>query len=407
MIKRTGLILLIVCLLLIMLPAVAQAQGGIRILDSSVEAEFPLTLNFYLSVEGDANIIDIRLHYTVDRKSFVQVTGEVYIEFVAAEAVEVSWSWDMRRTGGLPPGAEVVYWWTVRDAGGNRTGTIPVQVQFDDKRYNWRSIDEGEVTIYWYEGEDYFAEEIALTVRQSLARLVEDTGAYLEEPVNIYIYGSSDALRGAMIFPQEWTGGVAFTRYSTIAIGIAPYNLSWGKRAIAHELTHLVIHQMTLNPYIDLPTWLDEGLAMHSEGELSLTFMDSLNRAIEENRLISVRSLSSPFSAYTEQSQLGYAQSYSLVEFLISEYGRNKMLELLNTFREGSSYDDALTKVYGFDVDGLDSLWRDYVTMPVSSQTLEEKGTKPIAGVVLFAMTIGIPITLGLGVRSRVGRGGW
>jgi len=167
-----------------------------------------------------------------------------------------------------------------------------------------------------------------------------------------------------MIYPQEWTGGVAFTRYSIIAIGIASDNLYWGKRAVVHELTHLVIHQMTLNPYNDLPTWLDEGLAMHTEGTLLPEFAACLNRAIAEDSLISVRSLSSPFSAYAEESYLSYAQSYSLVDFLISNHGQTKMLELLLTFRQGSSYDGALEKVYGFDMDGLDALWQNYVTVP-------------------------------------------
>jgi hypothetical protein len=200
------------------------------------------------------------------------------------------------------------------------------------------------------------------TAQQALARLAEDTGAELEKPVEIYIYANAQDLQGAMIYPQEWTGGVTFTRYGVVAIGIAPVNLDWGKRAIAHELTHLVINQVTLNPYIDLPTWLDEGLAMHNEGPLEPAFADPLSTAIAENRLISVRSLASPFSAYAGESVLSYAESYSLVDFLITNYGGGKMLELLNTFRQGSSYDGALEAVYGFDMDGLDALWRAYVT---------------------------------------------
>jgi hypothetical protein len=35
------------------------------------------------------------------------------------------------------------------------------------------------------------------------------------------------------------------------------------------------------------------------------------------------------------------------------------MLQLLNIFGEGSGYDDALLEVYGFDMDGLNTLWQD------------------------------------------------
>ncbi len=368
MIRKTGLLTLVACLFLILLsPVLAQAQGELIILGSSVQSEFPAELKFDLSAASDVNITDIRLHYAVDRVSFAQVTSEVYIEFAPATTADVSWTWDMRRTGGMPPGSGIEYWWTVEDARGGKIETTPVRVRFDDLRYPWQSLTEGKVTIYWYEGDKSFARETMAAAQQAVTRLAEDTGAYLEKPVKIYIYVNSQDLQGAMIFPQEWTGGVAFTRYGTIAIGIAPNNLAWGRRAIAHELAHLVIHQVTLNPYGDLPTWLNEGLAMYAEGPLEPDLVALLNEAATENKLISVRSLSSPFSAHAEEAVLSYAQSYSLVDFLISAYGPDKMLELLNTFREGSSYDGALNRVYGFDMDGLNTLWRDYIVVPAQS----------------------------------------
>jgi hypothetical protein len=266
----------------------------------------------------------------------------------------------MRKTGGLPPGSSVGYWWTVTDDKGVRMETEMTKIPINDARYSWQSLTEGKVTLYWYEGDGIFARELMDVAQQTLVLLAEDTGAELERPVNIYIYASSQDLLGAMIFPQEWTGGVAYTRFSTIAIGIPPDSLDWGKRAMVHEFTHLVIHQMVFNPYNDLPTWLDEGLAMYAEGDLEPVFVALLDKATAEDSLISVRSLSSPFSAYAEESVLAYAQSYSIVEFLLNNYGQSKMLELLSTFRQGSGYDAALLKVYDFDMDGLDSLWRSY-----------------------------------------------
>lgn len=401
MIKKTGILALVVCLLLILLsPVMVQARSGPVILDSSFQAEFPARLSFNLSVTSDVDITDIRLLYTVDRSGFAQVTSEVYIEFAPDNTVAVSWTFEMVKVGGLPPGSIVDYWWIVKDADGGRIETAPSRIQFDDNRYSWRSLTEGEVTIYWYQGNDSFAGEIMLSAQQALARLTEDTGAYLEKPVKLYIYARTQDLQGAMIYPQEWTGGVAFTRYGIIAIGIAPDNLQWGKRAVAHELTHLVIHQMTSNPYNDLPTWLSEGLAMYTEGALGLEYTVYLDKAISEEKLVSVRSLSSPFSAYAGQSYLAYAQSYSLVNFLISRYGQTQMLELLLTFREGSSYDDALEQVYGFNMDGLDTLWQDYVTMP-ATQTIEQKGMQPALTKTLAALATALLLTLGLATENR------
>ncbi len=361
--RKIALLALVVCLFLpVLSPLPVQAQSELGIVNSSVVMEFPLRLNFNLSAQSSVNITDIRLCYSVDRTGFAEVISEGYVEFTPATTVDVSWALEMVKIGGLPPGSTLRYWWRVEDASGKRVESTPAQVRYDDIRYSWRSLTEGKVTIYWYEGDDAFARELMSAVQQALERLAGDTGAELEKPAKLYIYANQQDLLGAMIHPQEWTGGVAYTRYSIMAIGIAPGEVEWGSSIIAHELTHLVIHQVTLNPYNDLPTWLDEGLAMYNEGPLDPGFTSYLVWAIDKDELISVQSLSSPFSAYAEEAYLSYAESYSLAEYLITTYGQEKMLELLNTFREGSGYDDALESVYGFDMDGLDSLWRDYVT---------------------------------------------
>jgi hypothetical protein len=246
------------------------------------------------------------------------------------------------------------------DAGGSKLETTSKLIQIEDGRYDWQTLKEGLVTLYWYEGDDTFSGELMDATQQALGRLSENSGAELKNQVSIYIYASTEDLQGSMINPQDWTGGVAFSQYGIIAIGIATdsASLAWGKGAISHELTHLVVHQVTFNPYNDIPTWLDEGLAMYSEGALDSSFSNALFTAQKSNTLISVRSLASPFSAYAAQSILAYAESEEVVAYLISEYGRDKMLDLLDVFGQGSGYDEALNKVYGFDMDGLNVLWQ-------------------------------------------------
>ncbi len=97
---------------------------------------------------------------------------------------------------------------------------------------------------------------------------------------------------------------------------------------------------------------------MYAEGELEADLQSSLDQAIAEDSLISVQSLCSSFPTRAEEAYLSYAQSYSLVDLLIRTQGRDRMLQLLNIFKEGSPYDDALLEVYGFDLDGLEDLWR-------------------------------------------------
>ncbi len=170
------------------------------------------------------------------------------------------------------------------------------------------------------------------------------------------VYASSDDLKGAMIFPQEWTGGAAYLSYATIVIGINQANLDWGAGAMVHELTHLVTHQMTRNPYGSLPNWLVEGLSMYAEGDLEFSFRATLVQALEDRSVISVRSLCSPFSANADESYLAYAQSYSLVDYLSEVHGQAHLAALLSVFKGGSDYDDAFMEIYGFNMEQLNGL---------------------------------------------------
>jgi len=364
MIKR--LLFLLILLSLLITPVAThhtvKAEAGISLLESRVEIYFPSALVFNIKVESPSDITKIRLHYQVDRMNYAQVISEAWLKFTPAPKVENKWVWDTRKAS-LPPGASIRYWWTIEDAAGNRLETPADQTTFEDLRYKWQSLTTPRLSLFWYEGSQSFAQELLATCEGALDRLATDTGAHPEKPVKAYIYANSQDLQGAMIFPREWTGGAAYTEYGIIALGISQAQLSWGRRSLAHELAHLVTHQVTFSPYgAILPTWLSEGLAMYAEGEPDPELQKWLNKAITEQKLISVRTLSSTFSAKTEEAYISYAQSDSIVRFLIQNYGKDKIFKLLNLLKQGNTYDEALIQAYGFDTEGLDTQWRAYIT---------------------------------------------
>jgi hypothetical protein len=397
MIKKICAGLLALCLA-VLIVAPVYAQSNITVQSTSVEAKFPTGITFNITARSTSPVTELRLHYTLEQIGFAEVSAEAFVEFTPSASVSASWTWDMRRSGGLPPGTIISYWWTVRDSSGGLLDTPPAQVRFDDTRFKWQKITGGKINIYWYEGTASFAQDLLSTAQEATDRLQRDTGAFLKENVSIYIYASSTDLRGSMIFPQEWTGGVAFTREGTIAIGISPLNLAWGKRAIAHELTHLVTHQMVLNPYNSIPVWLEEGIAMYNEGPLLPEFSTPLKKAVTDNKLLSLQTLSSPFSAYADISYLSYAESQSAVDYLIKTYGKDKMLELLETFRQGNTYDGALMKVYGLNTKSLNVKWKQSLgAVPKTSRKV------PFPTPILILVTL--PGIVGLCLSWR--RHGW
>ncbi len=341
-------------------------------LSSSVQVSFPNSITFDVKAKSDVNITKLRLHYIVDDQNYAEVVSESWPQFTPSTSVDTQWVWNMLESGGLPPGAQVEYWWTAQDSAGHSTQTDTSTVSFDDNRYNWQSITTGPVTILWYSGDNQFANALMTAAQQGLQRIQTAIGLTPQGHVSVYIYGSTSDLQGALLFAQQWEGGVTFEGFNIIAIGVATNQLSFGEGAVPHELTHWAVHQVTFNNYgAGLPTWLDEGLATYIQGSVP-DYQAALNYAIKNNQLISVRSLSSPFSAIPEQALISYGESQSIVTFLLQTYGKDKMDQLLNVFQEGAGYDDALKQVYGFDQDGLDTLWRQSLGINIAFNLRQE-----------------------------------
>jgi hypothetical protein len=354
---RLSIAIFIVCISLINVIPTVHAENSINIIDESVDIHFPGALVFNIQANSNSDIVDIRLSYVVERMNFAYVISEAWPDFVPSTNVDTSWIWDTRR-GRLPPGASINYWWTIENLNGDKTTTEVKTVYFNDNTHTWNEVKSANISILWYEGDKDFADKLIASAIDSLDRLTRDTGAKLEEPIKIYIYASSEDLQQSMVYPREWTGGVAFTEYNIIAIGIEPGNLEWGENALAHELGHAAVHQITYSPYIvNLPTWLDEGLAQHAEITINSYLESILKTSVKNNTLISLRSLCSPFSAIPQQAYLSYAESRSVVEYLIEKYGSDKIFSLLMTFKEGSTCDSALETVYGMDMDVLETEW--------------------------------------------------
>lgn len=349
----------VVIVLLAILPVYAfhnpiEAASNITLMPS-VQAAFPNSITFVINAQSSSVINRLRLHYVVERQNFAPVISESWPVFTPAASVDTRWVWDMRKSA-LPEGTKITYWWTATDANGNTAETEHLAYHFDDTQYDWKSITEGPVTLYWYEGDDNFANALMQAAQDGLAKIENDIGLYTEGTVRIYIYGSQSDLLSSQLFAPDWQGGVTFQGFDVIAIGVNPIQITFGLGATPHELTHWATGHYIYNPYgAGLPVWLEEGLATYVQNQDD---SDWLAKAIRENKLISVRTLSSPFSAVAEQAYISYAESHSLINFMLAEYGKDKMAELLAVFHDGATYDAALQQVYGFDQDGLDERWR-------------------------------------------------
>ncbi len=158
-----------------------------------------------------------------------------------------------------------------------------------------------------------------------------------------------------------------------------PGKKSWGMGAIAHELMHTVVDDSTFSCLVEIPTWLNEGLAMVSESGPGAQELANLQNAINQNTIFPLHSLGGNFPEDADQAQLAYDQSYSVVNYLLQTEGAAQMRSLLTSLSGGTTIDDALNAVYGFNVDGLDTAWRKSVgAQPLPASQLEPTATPTV-----------------------------
>jgi hypothetical protein len=325
---------------------------------------FPESVTFHAAFTSDADITSVVLEYGNEQQTCGEVIAKAFPQFTAAKTVEAEWTWEMRQSGSLPPGAQLWWRWRVTDANGQETVTETKTVTWLDDIHNWQSInndDSQSVRLHWYEGDQTFAADLAKAAYDGLRFNETQSGLKAQAPIDIYVYASADDLKEAILYEPSWTGGQAFPDQNIVILGISESDLDWGRDAMVHELTHVLVGHLMFSCLGDVPTWLNEGLAVYSEGELDPASERQLEDAIRDDTLLTVRSLSSGFSEVADKAYLSYSQSYSITKFLVETYGQEKMTSLLVSLRDGLTIDEALTQIYGFNVEGLEGAWREAI----------------------------------------------
>jgi hypothetical protein len=337
----------------------ARALPQTEVTDNHVTLEFPEAATFSATITADEDIVSVVLEYGNAQQTCGEVIAKAYPEFTPGRTVNATWTWEMRQSGSLPPGAQLWWRWRITDANGIETVSETKSATWLDDTHDWKTLNEGSINFHWYRGDNTFAQDLMNAAQSGLEFNRTQSGLTTDEPIDLYIYADTSDMQEAMLYEPSWTGGRAYSDYNIVVIGISENDLDWGRDAMVHELTHILVGHLTFSCLGGVPTWLNEGLAMFSEGELDANSQQQLDDAIRDDTLLSLRSMSAGFAELPEKVNLSYSQSYSVVNFLIQFYGQEKMTSLLTLLRDGTAIDDALQQTYGFNnTEGLEDQWR-------------------------------------------------
>ncbi|MBT3995789.1 MAG: hypothetical protein HOF01_08325 [Chloroflexi bacterium] len=341
--------------------ASAQEAPPVTVISSSVESQFPEGMTFKLDAESELRIDDIRVTFEIgDRGS----TQYAYLDLDQTSRPLVNGELFHRtnsRDRYIPPGTMIKYWFEITDETGETMLTEPEFFRFDDARFEWEEVTLGTVTILYHGPVRTRAERLAEAAVESLGIMGPVTGADTETPIVMTLYNNNAEMIEAVVSRslassrELITEGQAFDAESVVLVLAGRSDIG----TATHEMTHILVARAARSSGA-VPLWLNEGLAEYGNLDQTVSYERFLEWAEGTDRLIPLKALRS-FPGDPNLTLVAYGQGRSAVKYMIDEYGKEKMAELLTTLGTGLGIDAALDVVYGFGIDGLENLWRESI----------------------------------------------
>ena len=382
--RRLALLLATVIVVSGLWPALGRAQQGVDVQSQEARNDFPNGIVFKLDFESAEPVKEVRFRYAIAPDG-----SRAYGVPDCTGVTIVQCTFDLKSTlsNFLIPGVEITYFWEITDQAGRTVETDPGRCMYQDDRFQWKSLSEDGLTLWFYAGSEGDMRSLLTVGRDTLTRMGSLLGTEVDFPVKVFVYDSAEdmqpVLLGRQLSPEH---GVITLGEVVVSDTAVVARDAYALDILRHELSHIVMRRAVKGPFSNLPAWLEEGVAVYGQSQSLADMKSALDAAIKSNRPFTIRSLSSASVGEGGGTvSLFYGQSYSVVRFLIDEYGEAKFRDLLAAFREGNRTDDALMQVYGFDQDGLENAWRQSVGLPERAiEGGQEQPTRPLPQVTPF-----------------------
>lgn len=220
----------------------------------------------------------------------------------------------------------------------------------------WRQLEGDHFTIHYPPGKERLARNCLKMAENSYLVVTADLGYVPEGKTCIYLALSRQEL--SYFIGDEsrpWLAGIAMAEKNIIVLRPGRGDI---ERTIRHEYTHIVLGKMVGNN--NLPLFLNEGLAMYEAREWQLWHHFVLGQATLSRSLIPLSDL----FQYPEdrwKTYLSYAESFSMLAYILNEFGQAGVQELIRELSKGNSINTASLNALGKDMATLEEEWKLYL----------------------------------------------
>ena len=227
---------------------------------------------------------------------------------------------------------------------------------------DWKEIKSGHFILFYEGAQSVFADTVVRSaesfydeIAHSLGYSRKDQFWLWEKRCRIYLYGSKEKFHQTS-GQKAWSNGYALLATRTIISYQGSQEFLQG--VLPHELAHLILKDF-VGGESTLPLWMDEGLAMAQEKQRRVELDQIARKSIQDKKWIPLAKLSQTHSmvaASADEVALFYAESQSLVRFLLSAEKPGRFVQLCRDIRDGIVFEEALKKNYPKEFESVSEL---------------------------------------------------
>ncbi len=232
----------------------------------------------------------------------------------------------------------------------------------------WRQRRSRHFEIYYKDVPDDFIDSVEESAEKYYEDITRDLGftryqnwSY-DNRATIYIYNDrEDYIKNAR--QKGWSHGAAFARLKMIHT--FPSAHGFFDSTLPHELGHIIFREF-IGYDTAVPLWLEEGVAMFQEKGKRWGATKYVKEAMESGRFLTLHHLSGMRLYGNSDRQLVdlfYAESASIVYYLMVEQGEMRFVRFCRKLRQGQPFESALRSAYSRfrDLEDLNRNWMKYI----------------------------------------------
>jgi hypothetical protein len=206
-------------------------------------------------------------------------------------------------------------------------------------------------------GAQPLARDLAAHADEDRAQLTAELGRDYDGTTTVRVTAEEAGFKSALPTGAAvpwWAVAVAFPDLNLIVIR-APTGGQSARAVFRHELSHIAVGRLTRGV---MPRWFLEGLATMQAGDLWSRQGPSLVQAGLADNLLPFDQLRTSFPKGSTDSELAYAQSAAFMQFLADRKGEAGLDDVIRQVVNGSTFDDAMIRVFGAGPRQLENAWR-------------------------------------------------